>query len=227
MEQEPTVSIAQFAGSVLLALADELASAGATSDDPTRRPVMALHLIKKVAEETGYTVKALQRKIEVGILVEGVHYHRSPDGRIAIDTEEFENWRLGQPTRCAVDDQACVRAKVDVADDTINGSSSEAIQHAALDAVDLRDDTVDASPGEAPHYAALDAYTSAYPQRVRDLAEVIAAARAGEGGLLADPGDARSAVFDECISLYAQCHSIDDAELRRAIDQWDAIPNLD
>jgi len=57
---------------------------------------MPLKLLHLVAAETGYSEKALRRKIEDGILIEGKHYYRSPDGRISIDTEEFTKWQKGE-----------------------------------------------------------------------------------------------------------------------------------
>ena len=56
-------------------------------------PLKRIHL---VARATGYTEKALRRKIEDGILLEGVHYYRAPDGRISIDTKAFEKWQRGE-----------------------------------------------------------------------------------------------------------------------------------
>lgn len=54
-------------------------------------------LIVKFADDTGYSDKAVRRKIEDGVWVEGVHYRRAPDGRIHIDTEAYEKWVEGQP----------------------------------------------------------------------------------------------------------------------------------
>lgn len=41
---------------------------------------------------TGYTVKAVQRKIEEGVWREGHEFRRAPDGRILMDLEGFEKW---------------------------------------------------------------------------------------------------------------------------------------
>lgn len=46
---------------------------------------------------TGYTEKAVRRKIEDGVWVEGVHYRKSPDGRIQMDMEAYERWVEGEP----------------------------------------------------------------------------------------------------------------------------------
>ena len=51
-------------------------------------------LIPKAAEETGYSQKAMRRKIEEGIWIEGEHYIKSPDGRIHINMENYEKWLL-------------------------------------------------------------------------------------------------------------------------------------
>ena len=45
---------------------------------------------------TGYTVKAVQRKIEEGVWREGHEFRRAPDGRILMDLEGFEKWVEGQ-----------------------------------------------------------------------------------------------------------------------------------
>lgn len=57
---------------------------------------MPLKLLPLAAEQTGYTVKALRRKIEDGILLEGREYVKAPDGRIHIDMEQFEKWVRGE-----------------------------------------------------------------------------------------------------------------------------------
>jgi hypothetical protein len=45
---------------------------------------------------TGYTQKAVRRKIEEGIWVEGRQYRRAPDGCILMDVEGYERWVEGQ-----------------------------------------------------------------------------------------------------------------------------------
>lgn len=52
--------------------------------------------IVKFADETGYTVKAIERKIESGAWVEGREYRRAPDGSILVDVEGYERWVEGQ-----------------------------------------------------------------------------------------------------------------------------------
>ena len=41
---------------------------------------------------TGYTVKAMERKIERGDWVEGKVWRRAPDGRILIDIQGYQRW---------------------------------------------------------------------------------------------------------------------------------------
>ncbi|MEM4986304.1 excisionase [Collimonas sp. H4R21] len=41
---------------------------------------------------TGYTDKAVRRKIEDGIWIEGTHYRRAPDGHITMNVEEYYKW---------------------------------------------------------------------------------------------------------------------------------------
>lgn len=45
---------------------------------------------------TGKSEKALRRKIEDGKIIEGVHYHRSPDGCVWIDREGMRKWVTGR-----------------------------------------------------------------------------------------------------------------------------------
>lgn len=41
---------------------------------------------------SGYTQKAVRRKIEEGIWVEGREYKKAPDGHILIDLKGYETW---------------------------------------------------------------------------------------------------------------------------------------
>jgi len=41
---------------------------------------------------TGYTLKAVRRKIEEGVWLEGVQYYRAMDGHIFMDLAGFEQW---------------------------------------------------------------------------------------------------------------------------------------
>jgi hypothetical protein len=58
-------------------------------------PQSSLVTIKKLAEITGYSPGALRKKIERGVLIEGLHYVRSPDSRILISLHAFQAWALG------------------------------------------------------------------------------------------------------------------------------------
>ena len=53
-------------------------------------------LIAKFSELTGYSEKAVRRKIEDGVWVQGVHYRRAPDGHIMMDLEAYAAWVEGQ-----------------------------------------------------------------------------------------------------------------------------------
>lgn len=41
---------------------------------------------------TGYTEKAIRRKIEEGIWIEGREYRKAPDGHILISIEGYRKW---------------------------------------------------------------------------------------------------------------------------------------
>jgi hypothetical protein len=45
---------------------------------------------------TGYTVKAIQKKIEEGKWLEGREYRKAPDGHIVVDLEGYEKWVEGR-----------------------------------------------------------------------------------------------------------------------------------
>ena len=49
-------------------------------------------LLQKFEELTGYTVKAVERKIESGAWIEGHEYRRAPDGRVLVDLEGYSKW---------------------------------------------------------------------------------------------------------------------------------------
>lgn len=49
---------------------------------------------------TGYTAKAMDRKRQEGVWVEGREWVRAPDGRILYDLEGYERWvERGQASR--------------------------------------------------------------------------------------------------------------------------------
>lgn len=45
---------------------------------------------------TGYSVKAIERKIQSGVWLEGKEWIRAEDGRILIDMEGYERWAAGR-----------------------------------------------------------------------------------------------------------------------------------
>jgi hypothetical protein len=53
---------------------------------------------KLAAEVTGYTVKALERRRQEGVWVEGWEWVKAPGGRILYDLEGYERWVEGPPT---------------------------------------------------------------------------------------------------------------------------------
>lgn len=55
-------------------------------------------LIPKFCELTGYTDKAVRRKIEDGIWLEGLHFRRAPDGHVLMDIESYNTWV--EQTKC-------------------------------------------------------------------------------------------------------------------------------
>lgn len=66
---------------------------------PTRaRPAVTTRFVTlaRFAELSGYSEKAVSRKIEDGVWLEGHEYVRAPDGRLLIDMEGFERWAEGR-----------------------------------------------------------------------------------------------------------------------------------
>ncbi|MGI4812474.1 MAG: excisionase [Janthinobacterium lividum] len=49
-------------------------------------------LIKRIAEITGYTENAVRHKIKDGTWLEGRLWRKAPDGRVFVDTHEFDRW---------------------------------------------------------------------------------------------------------------------------------------
>lgn len=47
-------------------------------------------------ETSGYTEKAIRRKIEDGHWLEGYEYRRAPDGNILVDLEGYQRWVEGR-----------------------------------------------------------------------------------------------------------------------------------
>lgn len=52
--------------------------------------------VKRFAELTGYSAKAVYHKIEGGVWLELQQFRRAPDGRILIDVEGYERWVKGE-----------------------------------------------------------------------------------------------------------------------------------
>ena len=52
--------------------------------------------IRRFAELTGYTEKAVYRKIEDGVWIEGREYRRAPDGNICVNLEGYDSWVEGE-----------------------------------------------------------------------------------------------------------------------------------
>jgi len=49
-------------------------------------------LIPAFANMTGYTEKAVRRKLEDGVWIEGKHYKKAPDGRVTMNLQEYYKW---------------------------------------------------------------------------------------------------------------------------------------
>jgi hypothetical protein len=52
-------------------------------------------LIRAAEAATGYSEKAIRRKIEDGVWIEGKHWRRAPDGHIFIDLAALNAWIMG------------------------------------------------------------------------------------------------------------------------------------
>lgn len=52
--------------------------------------------IAKFADETGYSVKAVEKKIEDGVWLEGTHYIRAPDRTIHMEMGAYYKWLESQ-----------------------------------------------------------------------------------------------------------------------------------
>jgi hypothetical protein len=53
-------------------------------------------LLQLATALTGYSVKAMERKIERGDWLEGKLWKRAPDGRIMVDLTGYQKWVEGQ-----------------------------------------------------------------------------------------------------------------------------------
>lgn len=52
--------------------------------------------IDAFCERTGYTRKAVERKIQDGVWLQGHEYVRAPDGRVLISIKGYHKWAVGQ-----------------------------------------------------------------------------------------------------------------------------------
>jgi len=52
--------------------------------------------VAKFCDESGWTDRAVRRKIQDGVWVEGKQYRRAPDGNVLIDVEGYERWVEGE-----------------------------------------------------------------------------------------------------------------------------------
>lgn len=50
--------------------------------------------IQRAAELTGYTVRAIETKIERGVWAYGKVWIRAPDNRVLIDMQGYEEWAI-------------------------------------------------------------------------------------------------------------------------------------
>lgn len=69
----------------------------ADRSDELLPPVAPAHYVKPelAAALTGYTVKAMQRKIERGDWIEGAEWVKAPDGLRLISIPGFNRWAAG------------------------------------------------------------------------------------------------------------------------------------
>lgn len=49
-------------------------------------------MLRRAAELTGYSEEAIRHKIKRKVWSEGRHWKRAPDGRIAVNLDEYERW---------------------------------------------------------------------------------------------------------------------------------------
>ena len=88
-----------------------------------------LKRIPLFCQESGYSEKAVARKIEDGVWVEGREYVRAPDGRLLIDMDGFEKWALGEQ-RWAEKQQAAVLSLANAASESGSRGTASAMAEA-------------------------------------------------------------------------------------------------
>src|SRR5688572_8477983 len=82
----------------VLQLAQALAGLVGPQGDPTFTVQPARYVtIALASARTGYSVKAIEKKIEDDVWAEGAEWVRSPDGRILVDMEGYEKWVAKAP----------------------------------------------------------------------------------------------------------------------------------
>lgn len=55
-------------------------------------PLYCWVTLKRYSQLTGYTPGAMRQKIRRNQVIEGVHWHKSPDGRIQINVPAMQEW---------------------------------------------------------------------------------------------------------------------------------------
>lgn len=58
-------------------------------------------LIPRFCAITGYTEKAVRRKMQSGVWLEGREWKKAPDGHVMINMEAYERWVEGENCRAA------------------------------------------------------------------------------------------------------------------------------
>ena len=53
-------------------------------------------LIPLFSALTGYSEKAVRRKIETGVWLQGKHFRKAPDGHIVLSMKEYYKWVEGE-----------------------------------------------------------------------------------------------------------------------------------
>jgi hypothetical protein len=76
-----------------------------TRDDLVRIAPAPFVTIELAAVATGYSGKAIRRKIEEGVWLDGHEYVRAPDGRILVSLEGYARWAKGLRSIAAREDQ--------------------------------------------------------------------------------------------------------------------------
>lgn len=69
------------------------ATGAATADALAIGPPLAPYVTIMVASSiTGYSTKAIRRKIEEGVWLEGREFRRAPDGHVLISLKGYQQW---------------------------------------------------------------------------------------------------------------------------------------